>query len=137
VTNNPRSLFIASAISFGVAVLSPPFFLFTDTQVFRSLGDTVGATEGFMLGVVFYLGILLGFAFLVSGIAVRKARSFWLWFALGLFFGPIALIVIAFMSPDSAGKVDQGLKKCPHCGEWIDRTAAQCRFCLSEVPTAG
>jgi len=87
---------------------------------------------------VFLLFLLpqVGLALIATGIAVQKGRSLWLWLLIGLVLGWIAVIIALLIRNDASSKVDQGLKKCPHCSEWVDRSATQCRFCLSELPTA-
>lgn len=89
-------------------------------------------------GVSLLLLMVLPFvasSLIVGGIAVRKGRNLWPWFFFGLFFPLIALIVVLVIKTSGDARVEAGQKKCPHCGEWVDRSAAQCRYCLGALPT--
>ena len=88
-----------------------------------------------LYGFLETIAVPIGFALITAGIAVRKGRHLWFWLVMGLLFPLIALIVVLFLRQSADVKVEAGLKKCPHCSEWVDRTAAQCRYCLGALPT--
>jgi hypothetical protein len=73
-----------------------------------------------------------------GAIASRKGRSSGGWFALGLLFGPLALLAIAVASPNEAaleraGLQSRTLRRCPQCAEVIQSKATVCRHCGASV----
>lgn len=87
--------------------------------------------------------VLLGWlviAFFAAGIAQAKGRSTVGWFVLGLFLGPLALLVAALPSrradvehAEAARGDSRTLRLCPSCAEPIRREATRCRHCGTEV----
>jgi len=59
-------------------------------------------------------------------------------FALGLFLGPIGIIIIALMKEDTAKVEAEALssgemRKCPYCAELVRREARVCKHCGKEL----
>ena len=54
-------------------------------------------------------------------------------FFLGLFLGPLGLLMVALEKPDDE---HQGLRACPHCAEKIKAEAKVCRYCSRDVAAA-
>lgn len=101
-----------------------------DYRIFWNLPGGWGIAE-----VFFFTLLPAGFGLVTSGIATRKGRRFWPWFFLGFFLGFIGLIIALVFKGSADAKVEAGLKKCPHCSEWVDRSASQCRYCLGALST--
>lgn len=76
-----------------------------------------------------------------SSIASSKGRSGFLWFILGVLFGPLAFIVIFLpsmskVSEERAIRTGESgdYKKCPFCAEAVRKEAVKCKHCGSELP---
>ncbi len=90
-----------------------------------------------MLYVLIWLACGVAAAMIYSG----KGRSGGAAFLLGLFLGPIGVLLAALTPADPAGqeaKALQGgtMKKCPNCAELVKAEAAVCRFCNHQFVTA-
>lgn len=59
-------------------------------------------------------------------IASNKGRNVAGWFALGMLFGLIAIIIVAAIPSLT---VDGKTKRCPHCAELVKTEATVCRHC--------
>jgi len=77
-------------------------------------------------------------AFIGMGIGKSKGKG-GAGFALGLFLGPIGIIIIAVMKEDtvaveSAAIASGGSRKCPYCAELVKAEALICKHCGKELP---
>lgn len=84
-----------------------------------------------------FLIIWICFAIACAAVASKKGKSVGLWCILGMFLGPLALIIILVAKEDrlevERRSLDQGLeKKCPSCAELVKYEAKKCRFCGNE-----
>jgi hypothetical protein len=54
-------------------------------------------------------------------------------FVAGVFLGPIGILLTALSRPrhDNLDRARRraGMRRCPHCAEWVQGAAAVCRFC--------
>lgn len=73
-------------------------------------------------------------------LAISRNRSCKIWAALGLLFGPVALIVLGFLPVLGVGEEEFSLfkgrpkmRKCPNCAEPIKAEAAVCKHCGRDV----
>ena len=79
------------------------------------------------------LAILLVCAVLSMIIGATKGRS-GAGLLLGLFLGPIGLIIIAVLPPNETALVRDGaLKLCPYCAEAVKLSASVCKHCGKEL----
>jgi hypothetical protein len=81
--------------------------------------DTAGAFAEVLL-----VGALLGF--IPAMIASRKGGSFLVWWCYG------TLVFLIALPHAILSRGNQ--RRCPHCSEWIQPTAAVCRHCTRAVP---
>jgi hypothetical protein len=71
---------------------------------------------------------------LVFAVCRAKNRYAPTWLIATFFFGPIPLVILAFM-PRPEYRDDE-LHKCPYCLSSIPLRASVCRFCQREIPSA-
>jgi len=84
---------------------------------------------------VFLIAILIGL--IPAIIAQSKGRSFVLWwiYGAGLFIValPHSLIMKANIQAMEQQQLSEGMKKCPHCAEYIKPDAKVCRYCSRDI----
>jgi len=84
---------------------------------------------------ILLVAILLGLA--PAFIANSKGRSFGLWWFYGaaifIVALPHSLIIKASTEDIERAQLDQGMKKCLHCAEFIKGDANVCRYCSRDV----
>ncbi|RRJ34371.1 zinc ribbon domain-containing protein [Pandoraea apista] len=85
---------------------------------------------------VFLLAVLLGL--IPAVIAKGKGRSFGVWWIYGAALFIVALPHALLMKRSNEGierqMASDGMKKCPHCAEFIKADAKVCRYCGRDVP---
>lgn len=85
---------------------------------------------------IFLFAVLLGL--IPAVIAKGKGRSFGVWWIYGAALFIIALPHALLMKRSNEGIARQmaaeGMKKCPHCAEFIKVDAKVCRYCGRDVP---
>ena len=62
-------------------------------------------------------------------IARSKGRDFFPWWIYGALFFIIALIHSIVIKSNDQAKLNEGLKRCPYCAEFIKAEAKVCRYC--------
>ena len=84
---------------------------------------------------IFLIAALIGF--IPAMIAKEKGRSFCLWWIYGsvLFIVALPHSLIMKVNPDGIERqqLSQGMKKCPHCAEFIKEDTNVCSHCGLEV----
>jgi len=85
-----------------------------------------------------YIIIWLICGFICATIAGSKGRSGFGWFILGALFGPLGILMVAFMPTDipavEKSAVSSGAsRKCPYCAELVKAEAIRCKHCSAEL----
>lgn len=82
--------------------------------------------------VVFWFGCSI----LCWIVANSKARLAGVWFLLGLFLGPLALLAVAVLPSHARSKDEPSPKthvKCPDCREFVLKEANICKHCRCKL----
>jgi hypothetical protein len=69
--------------------------------------------------------------FIGGGIANRKGAHVLVGFLLGALLGPILIWLMVFARTNMQAV---GLRKCPHCAEWVKNEALVCKHCHKDLP---
>lgn len=94
--------------------------------------------------IIILIWIVCGFG--AMAIADSKGRGGFGWFLIGLFFGPIGLLIAIGMAPRYVGgDPDEAIDlaiiharvPCPMCAEMIMPAAIKCRFCGAGIKREG
>lgn len=66
-------------------------------------------------------------------LVVSAQNGQWLWFVLGLFIAPFALVgALVAPKPDSHNGRKR-MRTCPKCAEYVKKEASVCRYCGTEL----
>lgn len=80
---------------------------------------------------ILLIAVLIGL--IPAAIARGKGRSFLLWWFFGAALFIVALPAAILMKPDQSlldkRKIDEGMKKCPDCANWVNEEAKICSHC--------
>lgn len=80
--------------------------------------------------LMFWVGSLVLAPLAASG----RGRSAFVWFALALIFGPLALLAVLVMgSATRAASPTDGRYKCPQCAELVMLEAKVCKHCHARL----
>jgi len=94
--------------------------------------DLAGALKTMLtvwLTVAFTVWVLV--AVVAGWLADEKGRSPTIWFLVGLFSGPFAVLLVGLAPRGASGQY----QRCRECREPIRREAVVCPFCRASMPT--
>ena len=88
-------------------------------------------------GIMIMLGLAALLGVIPATIASRKGHDFFLWWLFGFALFIIALPYALLVEPDTKAveeqKVQEGMRKCPFCVEFVKAEALICRYCGHDI----
>lgn len=85
---------------------------------------SIGPVEITLLAVV---------AMYVLCLVVSAQNGQWIWFVLGLFIAPLALVGALLPPKPDSHNGRKRMRTCPKCAEYVKREASVCRYCRTDL----